>query len=193
MTISDIQKDTIFWQRMLRLAGYYTGKIDGISGKLTRKAEDAWLTASREAAETYGTFDDRTEKVILTLMPGAQAAARKWMRAATVRAAELGITVKLIDGTRSYKEQDKLFRKRPKVTNARGGQSWHNFGLAFDFGLFRGKEYLGDSPHYKTLGAIASTMPGLTWGGTWDNLVDEPHIQLNLFDTVAKARAAFEA
>lgn len=46
MTISDIQKDTIFWQRMLRLAGYYTGKIDGISGKLTRKAEDAWLTAS---------------------------------------------------------------------------------------------------------------------------------------------------
>ena len=193
MTISDIQQDTIFWQRMLRLAGYYTGKIDGIAGKLTRKAEDAWLTASREAAETYGTFDDRTEKVILTLMPSAQVAARKWMRAATVRAAELGITVKLIDGTRSYKEQDKLFRKRPKVTNARGGQSWHNFGLAFDFGLFRGKEYLGESPHYKTLGAIASTMPGLTWGGTWVNLVDEPHIQLNLFDTVAKARAAFEA
>ena len=193
MTISDIQQDTIFWQRMLRLAGYYTGKIDGFSGKLTRKAEDAWLSASREAAETYGTFDDRTEKVILTLMPSAQVAARKWMRAATVRAAELGITVKLIDGTRSYKEQDKLFRKRPKVTNARGGQSWHNFGLAFDFGLFRGKEYLGDSPHYKTLGAIASTMPGLTWGGTWVNLVDEPHIQLNLFDTVAKARAAFEA
>lgn len=193
MTISDIQQDTIFWQRMLRLAGYYTGKIDGFSGKLTRKAEDAWLTASREAAETYGTFDERTERVILTLMPGAQAAARKWMRAATVRAAELGITVKLIDGTRSYKEQDKLFRKRPKVTNARGGQSWHNFGLAFDFGLFRGKEYLGESPHYKTLGAIASTMPGLTWGGTWVNLVDEPHIQLNLFDTVAKGRAAFEA
>ena len=193
MTISDIQKDTIFWQRMLRLAGYYTGKIDGIAGKLTRKAEDAWLAAAREAAETYGTFDDRTEKVILTLIPSAQVAARKWMRAATVRAAELGITVKLIDGTRSYKEQDKLFRKRPKVTNARGGRSWHNFGLAFDFGLFRGKEYLGESPHYKTLGAIASTMPGLTWGGTWVNLVDEPHIQLNLFDTVAEARAAFEA
>ena len=193
MTISDIQQDTIFWQRMLRLAGYYTGKIDGIAGKLTRKAEDAWLTASREAAETYGTFDERTEKVILTLMPSAQVAARKWMRAATVRAAELGITVKLIDGTRSYKEQDKLFRKRPKVTNARGGRSWHNFGLAFDFGLFRGKEYLEDCPHYKTLGAIVSTMPGLTWGGTWVNLVDEPHIQLNLFDTVAKARAAFEA
>ena len=193
MTISDIQQDTVFWQRMLRLAGYYTGRIDGISGKLTRKAEDAWLAAAREAAETYGTFDERTEKVILTLMPSAQVAARKWMRAATVRAAELGITVKLIDGTRSYKEQDKLFRKRPKVTNARGGRSWHNFGLAFDFGLFRGKEYLGDSPHYKTLGAIACTMPGLTWGGTWVNLVDEPHIQLNLFDTVAEARAAFEA
>ena len=48
MTISDIQQDTIFWQRMLRLAGYYTGKIDGISGKLTRKAEEIGRASCRE-------------------------------------------------------------------------------------------------------------------------------------------------
>ena len=52
---------------------------------------------------------------------------------------------------------------------------------------------MGEAMVLITVAAIASTMPGLTWGGTWVNLVDEPHIQLNLFDTVAKARAAFEA
>lgn len=81
---------------------------------------------------------------------------------------------------------------RTPVTNARGGQSWHNFGLAFDFGVFRGKEYLGDSPHYKTLGKLATAIPNTTWGGTWTKLVDEPHIQLNLFSSTSAARAAFE-
>lgn len=33
---------------------------------------------------------------------------------------------------RTFKEQDELFKKRPKVTNARGGQSYHNYGLAVD-------------------------------------------------------------
>ena len=42
MTISEIQTDTCFWQRMLRLAGYYMGKVDGIMGPLTRAAEAKW-------------------------------------------------------------------------------------------------------------------------------------------------------
>lgn len=33
MTLADIQKDTRYWQRLLRLAGYYTGKTDGIVGR----------------------------------------------------------------------------------------------------------------------------------------------------------------
>jgi hypothetical protein len=36
-------------------------------------------------------------------------------------------------GFRSFAEQDALFDQRPKVTNARGGESQHNYGLAFDF------------------------------------------------------------
>lgn len=37
---------------------------------------------------------------------------------------------RLICGLRTYDEQDKLYAKRPRVTNARGGQSMHNFGVA---------------------------------------------------------------
>ena len=192
MTLSDIQKDVRYWQRLLRLAGYYTGKTDGIVGPLTRAAEAKWSEDARAAKEQYGTFDERSERNIATLLPKAQVIARRWLKAATVRARELGVEVRIIDGNRTYAEQDKLFAQRPKVTNARGGQSWHNFGLAFDFGVFRGKDYLGDSPHYKTLGKLATAIPNTTWGGTWTKLVDEPHIQLNLFSSTSAARAAFE-
>ena len=41
-------------------------------------------------------------------------------------------------GLRTFAEQDKLYAQRPKVTNAKGGQSIHNYGLAFDFCLADG-------------------------------------------------------
>lgn len=192
MTIAEIQSDVRYWQRLLRLAGYYTGKTDGIVGPLTRAAESKWIAAAQAAKEKYGTFDERSERNIATLVPKAQEVARRWLKAATVKASELGVEVRIIDGNRTYAEQNKLYAQRPKVTNAKGGQSWHNFGLAFDFGVFKGKDYLGNSPHYKTLGKLATSIPGATWGGTWTKLVDEPHIQLNLFSSVSAARTAFE-
>ena len=192
MTLDEIQRDTRYWQRLLRMAGYYTGKTDGIVGPLTRAAEAKWIDEARAVREKYGTFDERSERNIATLLPKAQEVARRWLKAATARARELGVEVRIIDANRTYAEQDKLYSKRPKVTNARGGQSWHNFGLAFDFGVFKGTSYLGNSPHYKTLGALAKDIPNTTWGGTWTKLVDEPHIQLNQFSSTSAARAAFE-
>ena len=41
---------------------------------------------------------------------------------------------------RTFEEQDKLFSQKPKVTNARGGQSIHNYGLAFDIVLMYDKD-----------------------------------------------------
>lgn len=55
-------------------------------------------------------------------------------------------------GLRTYEEQNALYaqgRTAPgnKVTNAKGGFSNHNFGIAFDIGIFEGAKYLGDSPN----------------------------------------------
>jgi peptidoglycan L-alanyl-D-glutamate endopeptidase CwlK len=36
---------------------------------------------------------------------------------------------------RTFAEQDALFKKVPKVTNAKGGMSYHNYGLAIDIVL----------------------------------------------------------
>lgn len=200
MTIGGIKRDTKFWQRMLKLAGYYTGRIDGLRGVLQEAAEEKWAQEEYAAKQEYGTFDDRSEQNIATLLPSAQRVARRWLKAAKEKAAELGHEVRIIGGTRTYAEQDALYaqgrtKKGAKVTNARGGYSWHNFGLAFDFGVFSedGKKYYGESPLYKVLGKLATAIPGATWGGTWTNLVDEPHIQLNMFSSIGKARNTFNS
>lgn len=44
---------------------------------------------------------------------------------------------------RTFKEQDELYKKVPKVTNAKGGQSYHNYGLAIDIVLLVDKDKNG--------------------------------------------------
>ena len=194
MNIGEIKKDRKFWQRMLREAVFYDGAIDGIRGPKQRTAETKWEAACLGLAQLHGTFDQRSEENILTLLPNAQKVARQWLATVREMAAGMGVQVKIICGTRSYAEQDRLYAKRPRVTNARGGQSWHNFGLAFDFGVFSadGKEYYGEHKCYKVFGQKAAEIEGAEWGGAWKSFKDEPHIQLALYNTVADARNHFE-
>lgn len=196
MTISDIKKDTRFWQRLLRLGGYEPGVIDGIEGKNTRAAAERWAAAEAIAKERYGVYDARSEGTLATCLPAAQAVLRQWLKVAQPAAREYGLEVWLINGTRSYAEQDAVYaqgRTAPgaKVTNARGGYSWHNFGLAADMGLFKGGKYIGESPVYAVLGKLARNITGLEWGGDWTSFTDEPHLQLKKFASTAAARAVF--
>ena len=48
--------------------------------------------------------------------------------------------------------------------------------LAFDIGVFRGREYCGEHPLYNELGTLGKSL-GLEWGGDW-KFCDEPHYQL---------------
>jgi peptidoglycan L-alanyl-D-glutamate endopeptidase CwlK len=122
--------------------------------------------------------DDRSEKVIATLLPEVQ----PYARALVAKAAANGITIKVISGLRTYDEQNDLYaqgRTKPGkiVSNARGGYSNHNFGIAFDIGVFEGSKYLDESPKYKAVGALGTDL-GLEWGGNWKTIQDEPHFQL---------------
>lgn len=142
-------------------------------------------------------FDERTEWNIETLHPKAQAKAREFMAAAVPIMAELGVVVRIISGTRSYKEQDALYAKGrtesgQRVTAARGGHSNHNFGIAWDIGIFEGKEYIEESPLYAELGAIGESL-GLDWGGRWTTFRDEPHYEVKTGLTMSQKRAKIEA
>lgn len=91
--------------------------------------------------------------------------------------AAFGKDVRVVQGLRTFAEQDALFAKRPKVTNARGGQSNHNYGLAVDLCPFSGGiADWNDLATFNLIGREAKKL-GLEWGGDW-KFVDKPHVQL---------------
>ena len=58
----------------------------------------------------------------------------------------------VVNGLRTYQEQHRLYlqgRKTPGsvVTNADSGESYHNFGLAFDFAVVKNGRAVWDQNH----------------------------------------------
>lgn len=107
-----------------------------------------------------------------------------------VNEADLALTgkakVRIVQGLRTFAEQNALYTKVPKVTNAKGGQSIHNYGLAIDFALLvDGKEiswdtlkdYDGDGKaDWMEVVNIFVKHAGM-WGGNWKSFKDLPHIE----------------
>jgi peptidoglycan L-alanyl-D-glutamate endopeptidase CwlK len=112
--------------------------------------------------------------------------------------------MRIIQGLRTFEEQNALYaqgrtKSGPKVTNAKGGQSYHNYGLAIDFCLIIDnkevswnvdKDYDGDGMADWMEVVKVFKAAGWTWGADWDNdgktkaqgdkdekLVDAPHFQ----------------
>lgn len=83
---------------------------------------------------------------------------------------------------RSDEEQEKLFRKRPKVTNARAGQSPHNYKPSYAFDIaFIGlnKQLDWSNKHFANFATIIKAIePQVEWGGDWAKFKDAPHFQL---------------
>lgn len=187
------EDDVRFLQRFLKSAGFNPGTIDGIWGSNTDRAEDEFLVKSQQLANTLGTFHSRSEKNILTLHPRAQEAARKFLK----RLHDAGINARILSGTRTYAEQNYLYslgRTRPgnKVTNAKGGQSNHNFGIAWDIGIFNDQgAYFPESPLYDKAAEVG-LVPELEWGGHWRRFVDKPHYQLKTGLSVSQICDRFE-
>lgn len=157
-------------------------QVDGRAGPETWRAIYAHVVSPKigklSSAQAMGTVDTRSEKTIATLHAEVQPIARALVQ----KAAQSGIQIKIISGLRTYDEQEALYaqgRSKPgiRVTNARGGYSNHNFGIAFDVGVFEGAKYMGESLKYKAVGVLGMDL-GLEWGGNWKTIVDQPHFQL---------------
>lgn len=91
----------------------------------------------------------------------------------------------LTQGLRTFEEQDALAKQVSKVTNAKGGQSIHNYGLAFDFCLKKGKEAIWDTnkdfdgdknPDWMEIVTLFKSK-GYTWGGDFKSIHDAPHLE----------------
>lgn len=109
-------------------------------------------------------------------------------RAMAADLAAKGIIIRVVQGLRTIAEQNAMYaqgRTEPgeKVTNAIGGYSWHNFGLAVDCipGL-RGDDPWQPNwdPKHPDFAAMiaAGEAQKLVSGSTWKSMPDEPHFQL---------------
>jgi peptidoglycan LD-endopeptidase CwlK len=190
--------DILHSQRLYACAGFYHGELDGEWGPKTDAAAAAWDAEVLGRQARAGRLDGRSESSLATVLPLAQDRLRGLL--AVLR--EGGLDARAISGTRTYAEQDALYRigriggasGRGTVTNARAGQSNHNFGIAIDVGLFDAQgRYLADSPLYDKAGKLAAKYPGIEWGGAWISFRDRPHFQVATGLTLAQVRAAFEA
>ncbi|MCQ9635827.1 M15 family metallopeptidase [Chryseobacterium sp. WG23] len=99
--------------------------------------------------------------------------------------------VRITQGLRSFKDQDALYaqgrtKAGKKVTNAKAGQSIHNYGLAVDICLIidgkvaswdTAKDWDNDgvADWYECVKIFARH--GWSWGGNWKTFKDLPHFE----------------
>lgn len=108
------------------------------------------------------------------LLPPAKRRAEQFLSACDAQ----GLDILIYCTYRSPEEQNELYAQgRTKsgriVTNARGGDSFHNHRCAFDFvPLVAGKPAWNDSSLYAKAGSIAEAV-GLEWSGRWSGKLRE--------------------
>jgi peptidoglycan LD-endopeptidase CwlK len=115
------------------------------------------------------------------------------------QAAKIGIVVLITDGFRSIEEQNTIYEQGRTaegniVTNAKGGESYHNYGLAIDFALETpAGDVIWDRQYdrnengksdWSEVVKIAKSL-GFEWGGDWKDFKDYPHFQMDFGLTIA--------
>jgi peptidoglycan LD-endopeptidase CwlK len=112
------------------------------------------------------------------------------------RAYAEGINAQISHGMRTYAQQNELYaqgrtKKGNIVTNARGGQSNHNFGLAVDYFLTTwdgSKATWSVNSDWRRVAAIGKSL-GFSWGGDWRSFKDYPHLEMTGGLSTAQLRA----
>ena len=118
-----------------------------------------------------------------------------------IDAAEAGfppnMAIRVVQGLRTIAEQNALYAKGrttagPKVTNAKGGSSYHNYGLAIDFAIIHDKNGDGtfeelswdtvkdfDKDGKTDWGEVVAKFEALgwAWGGKFRTFKDYPHCE----------------
>ena len=130
--------------------------------------------------DAFVTGDPVSDKRIQSLHPSIRMQATDFIKEANSNSD--GTLIRVAQGFRTYAEQDALYAQGRttsgnKVTNAKGGYSNHNFGLALDIvGITNGKiDYNLDWKSLSTLGKSKE----FEWGGDW-KFKDKPHFE-NMF------------
>lgn len=107
----------------------------------------------------------------------------------------VGVRLRFSQTLRTVAEQNELYaqgrtKKGSIVTNAKGGQSIHNYGLAFDIVLLYDKDNDGtfetasweEDKHWNTVVDFFKNQ-GWFWGGDFKSIKDTPHFEKTFGNT----------
>lgn len=125
------------------------------------------------------TWDIVSDRRIDTLHPLIRTKVKEFI----IRAKkELGIKLRITSALRTWEEQTRLYNKGrsspgKQVTNAKAGESYHNFGLAFDVVEIKNGKAIWKNSNWNKIGMLGKSM-GFEWGGDWVTRVDKPHFQI---------------
>lgn len=180
-------------QVKLNSLGYNSGPTDGWFGPKTRNAVIRFQGDQGLVQE--GIVNPRTRMKLFNPRPADNVVSRPSSTAlssldpyvASLAVEFLRLTrennldVRITTAFRSWDESDRLFalgRTAPGsiVSNARGGDSYHNWGLAFDVTLFENNQVSNDPTKFNLMGRLGE-QAGLEWGGRFKSIVDRPHFQ----------------
>jgi len=104
-----------------------------------------------------------------------------------------GIDILITSTYRDFESQAALYaqgRTAPGkiVTNAKPGQSWHNWKCAFDFApIVNGKIPWADASLFTKCGIIAESV-GLEWAGRWKSFKELAHCQFTNGRTLSQMK-----
>jgi len=125
------------------------------------------------------TWDYHTNNRINTLHPRIREKVTEFINRAEQ---ELGIKLRITSALRTWDEQATLYNKGRSipgkiVTWAGPGQSYHNYGLAFDVVEIKNGRAIWDNPRWSEIGRLGKRL-GFEWGGDWTRKLDRPHFQM---------------
>ena len=168
----------------------------------SKNKENAPTAKVESSVPTRSKVSQRNEKSIAKLHPQVRDKIRKFINDVYTKHQ---VQLVIVQDYRTYAQQDALYAKGRTasgsvVTNARGGQSNHNFALAVDvFPLWEdGKLHMDVKSDQKNIKILKKIAPigkgiGLEWGGDWKSIIDNPHFQLKTGKTMAQLRELTES
>ena len=184
------------------------GSLQSGEEAIPQRGRDGEIGGAETTSRGYGEVemfrDPVSEKRIETLHPKIAAEVLCLFNRANNLLLTGNAKARVTCGYRSIQEQTALYAKGRTasgkiVTNAKGGYSVHNYGLAFDFclivdgGKYASWEYLKDydgdlvSDWMEFVNLFKSY--GYEWGGDWKSFKDRPHIQKTFGKTIEQLRA----
>lgn len=130
---------------------------------------------------TVGIKDSVTATRINTLHPKIRESAKSFI----LDVQKAGIVLRINSAYRTFEEQDALYnigrgKQGRIVTNAKGGYSYHNYGLAIDVQEIKNGKLvsheLSDKAFWNKVVPVGKKY-GFNWGGAWTSFPDKPHFE----------------